>query len=234
MTIQKVWTCYLVVSTPCMPVLSSHTFVCVHVCSLHGTLWKIWKHAAWSCPKTVSVHYNKCSGILVINPRIAVLSSWYWCCVCRDCETYFGRESLQPITRDDSVVCETQYSKVVPLEGGEVGDQSVYIIKIDTELWILTFSQLCNRGFLSPGMCFCITGKVVPDVLEAHVAFRMSELLTQWCSITSQRQEPSNAGFSRACHINLHLPIIFIWYLLLISMSFITLPYHSHHLCHWR
>jgi hypothetical protein len=40
--------------------------------------------------------------------------------ICRDCETYFGRESLQPITRDDSVVCETQYSKVVPLEGGEV------------------------------------------------------------------------------------------------------------------
>jgi hypothetical protein len=27
---------------------------------------------------------------------------------------------LQPITTDDSVVCETQYSKVVPLEGGEV------------------------------------------------------------------------------------------------------------------
>ena len=42
-------------------------------------------------------------------------------CMCsRDCETHFGRDSLQPITRDDSVVCETQYSKVVPLEGGEV------------------------------------------------------------------------------------------------------------------
>lgn len=40
--------------------------------------------------------------------------------ICRDCATYFGQESLQPITRDDSVVCETQYSKVVPLEGGEV------------------------------------------------------------------------------------------------------------------
>nr|CAD7256718.1 unnamed protein product [Timema shepardi] len=37
-----------------------------------------------------------------------------------DCESYFGRESLQPITRDDSATCETQYSKIVPLEGGEI------------------------------------------------------------------------------------------------------------------
>lgn len=38
----------------------------------------------------------------------------------RDCERYFGKESLQPITRDDSVICSTDYSKIVPLEGGEV------------------------------------------------------------------------------------------------------------------
>ncbi|KAK6627792.1 hypothetical protein RUM44_010271 [Polyplax serrata] len=37
-----------------------------------------------------------------------------------DCETYFGKESLQPITKDDSVICDTQFSKVVPLEGGEI------------------------------------------------------------------------------------------------------------------
>ncbi|KAG8228153.1 hypothetical protein J437_LFUL002807 [Ladona fulva] len=37
-----------------------------------------------------------------------------------DCETYFGSDSFGPIVRDDSVVCETQYSKVVPLEGGEI------------------------------------------------------------------------------------------------------------------
>lgn len=60
----------------------------------------------------------------------AVLSSWYWCCICRDCETYFGRESLRPITTDDSVVCETQYSKVVPLEGGEVSNQTLNIMKL--------------------------------------------------------------------------------------------------------
>lgn len=37
-----------------------------------------------------------------------------------DCAHYFGRESLQPITKDDSVICTTEYSKIVPLEGGEV------------------------------------------------------------------------------------------------------------------
>ncbi|CAG9771124.1 unnamed protein product [Ceutorhynchus assimilis] len=37
-----------------------------------------------------------------------------------DCENFFGRETLQPITRDDSVVCTTEYSKIVPLEGGEI------------------------------------------------------------------------------------------------------------------
>ncbi|CAG9136876.1 unnamed protein product [Plutella xylostella] len=38
----------------------------------------------------------------------------------QDCERYFGKESIQPITRDDSVICSTEYSKIVPLEGGEI------------------------------------------------------------------------------------------------------------------
>ncbi|XP_045509429.1 laminin subunit alpha [Colias croceus] len=38
----------------------------------------------------------------------------------QDCERYFGKESLQPITSDDSVICSTEYSKIVPLEGGEI------------------------------------------------------------------------------------------------------------------
>ncbi|EGI60824.1 PREDICTED: laminin subunit alpha [Acromyrmex echinatior] len=37
-----------------------------------------------------------------------------------DCLTYFGVDSHKPITRDDSVICTTEYSKVVPLEGGEI------------------------------------------------------------------------------------------------------------------
>ena len=37
-----------------------------------------------------------------------------------DCETYFGRESLRPIQHDNDVICTTDYSKIVPLEGGEI------------------------------------------------------------------------------------------------------------------
>ncbi|CAH0382822.1 unnamed protein product [Bemisia tabaci] len=37
-----------------------------------------------------------------------------------DCLTYFGPESLKPIERDDSVICETAYSTVLPLEDGEI------------------------------------------------------------------------------------------------------------------
>jgi laminin alpha 3/5 len=37
-----------------------------------------------------------------------------------DCTTYFGIDSHTPITRDDSVICTTEYSKLVPLEGGEI------------------------------------------------------------------------------------------------------------------
>ncbi|KRT86422.1 hypothetical protein AMK59_1178, partial [Oryctes borbonicus] len=37
-----------------------------------------------------------------------------------DCWTYFGKESNEPISRDDSVICSTEYSKIVPLEGGEI------------------------------------------------------------------------------------------------------------------
>lgn len=50
--------------------------------------------------------------------------------VLRDCERYFGRESLQPITKDDSVICSTEYSKIVPLEGGEVSSMIISSIKI--------------------------------------------------------------------------------------------------------
>ena len=39
-----------------------------------------------------------------------------------DCNQFFGEyEYTNYIERDDSVICTTEYSKVVPLEGGEVG-----------------------------------------------------------------------------------------------------------------
>ena len=38
-----------------------------------------------------------------------------------DCNTIFGAENYdEDIKTDDSVLCATEYSKVVPLEGGEV------------------------------------------------------------------------------------------------------------------
>ncbi|XP_046433556.1 laminin subunit alpha [Neodiprion fabricii] len=37
-----------------------------------------------------------------------------------DCLTYFGVNSREGIKRDDSVICTTEYSKLVPLEGGEI------------------------------------------------------------------------------------------------------------------
>jgi laminin, alpha 3/5 len=39
-----------------------------------------------------------------------------------DCEIYFGKESLNAIRKDDDVVCTTEFSKIVPLESGEVND----------------------------------------------------------------------------------------------------------------
>lgn len=37
-----------------------------------------------------------------------------------DCETFFGIESTKTIKRDDDVICTTEYSKIVPLEDGEI------------------------------------------------------------------------------------------------------------------
>lgn len=38
----------------------------------------------------------------------------------RDCEVYFGKGISSVIRSDDDVICTTRFSKVVPLEGGEV------------------------------------------------------------------------------------------------------------------
>ena len=37
-----------------------------------------------------------------------------------DCKTSFGIEANQPIIRDDSVICTTEFTKIVPLENGEI------------------------------------------------------------------------------------------------------------------
>ncbi|XP_075126694.1 laminin subunit alpha-3 isoform X1 [Leptodactylus fuscus] len=38
----------------------------------------------------------------------------------QDCLFHFGKDTKQPITRDDVVICTTEYSRIVPLENGEV------------------------------------------------------------------------------------------------------------------
>lgn len=37
-----------------------------------------------------------------------------------DCLEQFGQEANRAITRDDDVLCTTEYSRIVPLENGEV------------------------------------------------------------------------------------------------------------------
>lgn len=58
----------------------------------------------------------------------------YSACMCfRVCEAYFGAESLQRITMDDDVICVTQFSKVVPLEGGEVSFPEQSVVNISEQ-----------------------------------------------------------------------------------------------------
>ncbi|XP_069587314.1 laminin subunit alpha-3 [Ranitomeya imitator] len=38
----------------------------------------------------------------------------------QDCLLHFGKDTKQPIIRDDDVICTTEYSRIVPLENGEV------------------------------------------------------------------------------------------------------------------
>ena len=59
--------------------------------------------------------------------------------ICSDCVDIFGVETIEPIRRDDSVICETQFSKVVPLEDGEV-KKSKWIFTLDNE-WILIINH---------------------------------------------------------------------------------------------
>ncbi|CAG9821860.1 unnamed protein product [Phaedon cochleariae] len=63
-------------------------------------------------------------GLWILEKSADYGSSWqpwqYFSDSPSDCETFFGKESLQPISRDDSVICSTEYSKIVPLEGGEI------------------------------------------------------------------------------------------------------------------
>jgi len=48
-------------------------------------------------------------------------STWqYFADSAADCMLNFGVEAASKPTKDDSVICTTEFSKIVPLEGGEV------------------------------------------------------------------------------------------------------------------
>lgn len=53
-----------------------------------------------------------------------------------DCEIYFGKDSLKPIRNDDDVICTTEFSKIVPLESGEVSDS--WILRLHSSEQIFT------------------------------------------------------------------------------------------------
>ena len=64
-------------------------------------------------------------GVFVLERSIDGGQTWkpwqYFADTMSDCNSFFGLENYEEsITSDDSVVCTTEYSKVVPLEGGEV------------------------------------------------------------------------------------------------------------------
>jgi len=67
-----------------------------------------------------------------------------------DCNTFFGKNKYSTrITHDDSVICTTEYSKVVPLENGEV----CLILRI-VILWISNTLHLgLNQPLISWILC---------------------------------------------------------------------------------
>jgi len=58
-----------------------------------------------------------------------------------DCDQFFGEAGYSDsITKDDSVICSTHYSKVVPLEGGEVlSTRGQFVIHLFSHSVILFF-----------------------------------------------------------------------------------------------
>ena len=67
-------------------------------------------------------------GVFALERSTDRGSTWqpwqYFADTYSDCQQYFDNFETQ-ITRDDSVLCSTEYSKVVPLMGGEVGSTCV-------------------------------------------------------------------------------------------------------------
>ena len=60
-----------------------------------------------------------------------------------NCHKYFGEAGYtDSIMSDDSVVCTTQYSQVVPLEGGEVSTTIAFYYKVNNQRMLRTLNSL--------------------------------------------------------------------------------------------
>ncbi len=64
-------------------------------------------------------------GVFVLERSTDYGQTWkpwqYFADTQADCNVFFGAGNYESsITRDDSVICTTKYSKVMPLESGEV------------------------------------------------------------------------------------------------------------------
>lgn len=63
---------------------------------------------------------NLCMSFFNVQEFNQISSRQHFSDSVADCEIHFGKDSLKPITKDDDVICTTEYSKIVPLENGEV------------------------------------------------------------------------------------------------------------------
>lgn len=94
----------------------------------------------------------------------------------RDCLERFGPRTLERITRDDDVICTTEYSRIVPLENGEVGARA------GAAPWALRVV----RGSLTPTCCLQIVVSLV-NRRPGAMNFSYSPLLRDFTKATNIR-----------------------------------------------
>jgi len=76
-----------------------------------------------------------------IHIEYRILLSFLLClCVAskRDCIERFGQRTIERINNDDDVICTTEYSRIVPLENGEVSlftCENSDLFQADQDLW---------------------------------------------------------------------------------------------------
>ena len=79
-------------------------------------------------------------------------------CVCpaskRDCIERFGQQTIERIHHDDDVICTTEYSRIVPLENGEV--RLCVCVCVSVCVCVCVCACVCVR------VCLCTLVRVIP------------------------------------------------------------------------